>query len=1241
MLIEDDSIYLYHLTLRSPSLSQYSLLGQFLGTKKSQELLLANSTFIELWKPISDTGKVQKILVQNTLGIIQSVGTLRLPGSQKDFLVITSDSGNIVIAEYDELSNNFIPRVQEPHSKNGFRRITPGEYLSIDPHNRAVMISAIEKNKLVYKVSSNAEGQIELSSPLEASTRELLTLQTCALDTGFDNPMFAAIEIDYSEYESQDGSSSNRYDPQNSPLILNYYELDQGLNHIVKKKANGLIPASSTCLIPLPGHIGGLLISCQSFLIYDHLQRERLYLPLPIREGSSETIITSHVTHKLKKNKFFILCQSSLGDLFKITVDYNEAEEKIECISVKYFDTIPFSNSLNISKSGFLFANSSNNNKHYYQFEDLAEDDDETTLKSSGIKDSDIANYPLDSRLFKLKALENLALVDIIETLHPVIDATLLETKNNLTPDPSYQILTLSSHSYLKKLTYGFPTSTIVSEPCPKLVPTSVFTTKISFESTDDQYLILSSSLSSETLVFSIGEDIDLVDDSEFVTSQNTIAVQQIGKSSIVQVHADGIRHIKHIQDGDIIKKKTTDWVTPGGISILKAGTNNEQVIIGLSNREIRYFEVDPVDDQLKEYGDTLEISSGNITSLAISPILDSGNRKSPYAIVGSSDETVQVISLLDHNMLEILTIQALSANSSSIQILTHERNTYVHIGMENGLYVKTLIDDITGKLSDSRIKYLGSMPVQLSTIGLPQIDQTGILAISSRPWIGYHNKGAYNIAPLMDTSMNTAVSIHSEALGGDGIVGISDGKLTILTLNDGTGEEAVFDLDNDFTVSSLPLRYTPKRMITDKSTSGTLIHVIESEYGIKSPFPKTVFQSDKEDTEQDGVDQDYYQAFGYEKSEGSWASCVQTIDYDNNSIIQSIEFGNNQAAISLCQVSFESHPNKEYLIIGVTEDQRYLPNLTSKNYLFTFEIKKKKHDQANLEFVHETSIEGPPTAIIPFKGKLLVGMKNYLRLYDLGQRQLLRKASSTITHLTTIVKLIHQGGDVVVSGDARHSTTFIKYDSITNQFIPFCDDIMQRQITALATLDSHTIIGGDKFGNCFVSRLSNSALQQITDDINLRYQESHLNGSSSRSRNLCEFYLQDIPTSFFKGSMTVGGLDSIFYTGLQGTIGMLMPVITKSEIEMLSKLETLLREFFSVNFDDFDKDKNGYNLLGKDHLTFRSYYNPVKNVIDGDFIEKFYELNISQKIKISTALDRTPKEIEKKISDLRIRSAF
>lgn len=55
-------------------------------------------------------------------------------------MVIGSDSGRIVILEYNPTKNTLEKVHQETFGKSGCRRIVPGQYLAVDPKGRAVMI---------------------------------------------------------------------------------------------------------------------------------------------------------------------------------------------------------------------------------------------------------------------------------------------------------------------------------------------------------------------------------------------------------------------------------------------------------------------------------------------------------------------------------------------------------------------------------------------------------------------------------------------------------------------------------------------------------------------------------------------------------------------------------------------------------------------------------------------------------------------------------------------------------------------------------------------------------------------------------------------------------------------------------------------------------------------------------------------------------------------------------------------
>ena len=61
------------------------------------------------------------------------------------------------------------------------------------------MISAMEKAKLVYILNRDASASLTISSPLEAHRNASIVHHIVGLDVGFENPTFAALEVDYGD----------------------------------------------------------------------------------------------------------------------------------------------------------------------------------------------------------------------------------------------------------------------------------------------------------------------------------------------------------------------------------------------------------------------------------------------------------------------------------------------------------------------------------------------------------------------------------------------------------------------------------------------------------------------------------------------------------------------------------------------------------------------------------------------------------------------------------------------------------------------------------------------------------------------------------------------------------------------------------------------------------------------------------------------------------------------------------
>lgn len=357
-------MFLYSLSILRPSAITQAILGSFTG-KKQQEIVVAQGSMLSLLRPDATQGKVHAILTHDVFGIVRCMSAFRLAGSSKDYIIVGSDSGRITILEYIPQTNKFNRLHLETFGKSGVRRVIPGQFLACDPKGRACLIASVEKNKLVYVLNRDAQAQLTISSPLEAHKPHCLVFALVALDVGYDNPVFASLELDYGEVDQD--SSGQAYEELDKNLV--YYELDLGLNHVVRKWSDA-VDRTASMMFQVPGGVdgpSGVLVCAEDNIYYRHINKAPSRVPIPRRKGPTEDpnrkrVIVSGVMHKMR-GAFFFLLQSEDGDLFKVTLDYEE-EAGVARIKIKYFDTVPVASSLCILKSGFLFVASEASNQY-------------------------------------------------------------------------------------------------------------------------------------------------------------------------------------------------------------------------------------------------------------------------------------------------------------------------------------------------------------------------------------------------------------------------------------------------------------------------------------------------------------------------------------------------------------------------------------------------------------------------------------------------------------------------------------------------------------------------------------------------------------------------------------------------------------------------------------------------------------------------------------------------------------
>nr|CAB3266003.1 splicing factor 3B subunit 3 [Phallusia mammillata] len=1216
-------MFLYGLTLQRASTITHAVHGNFSGTKQ-QEIAVARGKLLELLKPDPNTGKVHTLISVEVFGEIRCIMSFRLTGGNKDYVVCGSDSGRICILEYIPNKNKFEKVHLETFGKSGCRRIVPGQYLAIDPKGRAVMIGAVEKQKLVYILNRDSQARLTISSPLEAHKSNTLVYHMVGMDVGFENPMFACLELDYEEADTDPTGETI----QTTQQTLTFYELDLGLNHVVRKYSEPLDDRANH-LICVPGGNdgpGGVLVCAENYVTYKNFgDQPDIRMPIPRRRNDLDDpergmIIVCSATHKTK-SMFFFLIQTEQGDIFKMNLETDE--DMVTEIRLKYFDTVPVACAMCVLRTGFLFVNAEYGNHCLYQIAHLGDDDDETEFSSA---------MPLeegDTFFYAPRPLRNLVLVDELDSLSPIMACQISDLANEDTPQ-MYVTCGRGPRSSFRVLRHGLEVSEMAVSELPGN-PNAVWTVKTSDDEEYDSYIIVS--FVNATLVLSIGETVEEVTDSGFLGTTPTLSCSLLGENALVQVYPDGIRHIR-------ADKRVNEWKTPGKKTIFKCAVNQRQVVIALSGGELVYFEMDP-SGQLNEYTERKEMNS-EVVCMDLGKVPPTEQR-TRFLAVGLADNTVRIISLDPQDCLQPLSMQALPATPESVAIIEiggGEDETgaqrasggfMLNIGLQNGVLLRTALDSVTGDLSDTRTRYLGTRPVKLFKVLMQGSD--AVLGMSSRTWLSYQYQNRFHLTPLSYDSLEFASGFASEQCP-EGIVAISTNTLRILALE---------KLGTVFNQVSTSLQYTPRRFAVHAESNHVVI--IETDHNTYTDETKErrKQQMAEEMIEAAGEDEKELAAemtaaflrenlpedkFGSPKAgPGMWASQIRLLNPVSGDTLDKACLNQNEAAVSICMCKFANHGEQTFILVGVACDLQLNPRQPKGGgEIHTYSI---NNEGTKIELLHKTMVDEVPSAICAFQGRVLIGVGKLIRVYDLGKKKLLRKCENK--HIPNYIVSIHSIGHRILVCDVQESVHWVRYRRHENQLVVFADDTYPRWVTCATILDWNTVALADKFGNIAILRLPSDTNDDVQDDpsgTKALWSRGILNGAMQKGDLLCSYHVGETILSLQKTTLIPGGSESLVYTTLSGGIGMLVPFTSHEDHDFFQHLEMHMRN-------------ENPPLLGRDHLAYRSFYFPIKNVIDGDLCELFNSMDYSKQKSVAEELDRIPAEVSKKLEDIRTRYAF
>ncbi|KAJ2235397.1 pre-mRNA-splicing factor rse1 [Coemansia sp. RSA 1722] len=1157
-------MYLYNLTLQPASSISTAILGHFSGTK-AQEIVVARNQKLELWQANTTTGKLSVEHSEDMFCRIRSLASFRVTGGSKDYIVMGADTGAACLMEYDFKNRRFKVVQYHEFGRTGLRRLVAGQYVATDPKGRAFMIGAVERSKLVYVVTRDSEARLVFGSPLEASKAHSICFDIVGVDVGYENPVFAALESVYDD-DNDDGDEN----AQKKQVV--YYELDLGLNHVVRKWA-AAVPDTANRLIALPGGDdgpSGVLVCSEGAIEYyspvvTSTEGLRVVIPRRTEQGEDRPVmIVTHAVHRMK-NAFFILAQGETGDLYKVIVEYSE--EAATQLGITYFDSIPPASCLRILRAGFLFAASADSGSHrLFQFENLG-----------------LETEPVNQQMLSLRELSSLILVDEVEGLCPILRSQVLNLAEEDTPQV-YALCGRAAQSALRIVRHGLEVSELAVSELPG-TPQAVWAVRRQGDF-DDLIVV---GFRDATLVLGVADDVTEVTNSGLLATEPTLALGVCDAGGIVQATPRVLRRVH--ADG-----RAAEWQPPRGLGITHAALNSRQAVVALGERAV-VFELDTM-GELRERAESLDAGT-DIVCVGL-PAVPQGRRGASFVAVGCADSTVRVFALGAGGEPELAAMQAVADAPESVALVQTPLGLMLFVGLRSGLLVRARVDEVTGELSDPRTRFLGACAVRLRPVTVR--GGAGVVALSTQPWLCHVHQGRLRTIPLSYDALDDACAFVSPQ-SPEGMVSIAAGTLRIISVD---------RLDAEFNHASIPLSLTPREFLLHPESRHFAI--IETEHGGAS-------MPDKQSPEQFGL---------VRQGAGQWASALRIVNPFDGESTQTVEFTDNWAAISLAHVSFAGH-SERYVAVGCVCAMTMRPRACESA---SIRIYRWNAEGTQLDLVHETPVDEIPQALLSFGGMLLVGLGRTLRLYDLGIRQLLKKAQTMVApSLVTGLYAHPTAPQRLFVTDVQESVQLVVYSQSSRQFHVVLDDSLPRYITCAHVLeDGDTVVAGDKFGNLFVLRAPEAVSRALDADpagtSRLVYDKPRLGASAHRWNAVCEFHAGDIVTSISTCSLAAGSRPVIFYTTLMGALQAAIPLPSQSDVDFFQALELNIR-------------KHSPPISGRDHLKHRSSYNPVKAVIDGDLCEQYNMLPDDTRELISDNLDRTQQDISKRLEDLRAMFAY
>lgn len=1221
-------------------------------------------------------------------------------GQKKDLLVVGSDSGSVAVLEFDLESAGWRSIMLEPFGRSGLRRSIPGQYVVIDPLNQAILVASLDHQRLFYTIEGRQQGFLEedgkkgkgasswsLSDPIESVVPGTLVFDVVALSRrDEENPLFAFLEVDYHEEQQQ---------TNNLGKIVSFWEVELSLGTVFERRGpveDVSVGADAYRIIALPGNLGLVVLRAAT----RHLEWLRMggrkptrtieitrkQIPLPPSSG----FITSHaiISNVLPVHlSCILLLQDEMGSVFAVNFCSKDDISANPGPSVHcYPEDNPLSlcvrSSLLFLPQGFLFAPSESSQSHtIFHLQSFSEESSVLVWEECG-------------------SMPNLG---------PCASAQLLSQKSNIDDDGRGREWSSGAANLYVARGYGpngasslacLQWGISVGEIASSDMTSSLFFSNLS--NTDDSVkhgnlidglwtlvdesrketcgIVLSTPLKQTCVLCVTGEEggvEEIKDNSSFLkTSSSTLGIFQMADGSVVKVHGGGFRQVRlawaGIQLSEVLNPKAArsipraaivEHALPSDASYVLAAGNARQLVMVLEKAKkhhLSYWELNE-EGVLVEHCVTKALPSP-CTCLTLG-MVPHGRLRSPFLVIGCEDEAVRVFSLVMassstlavviKNLADLhpVAVQALTAAPTSLALVTKTRpptfqpSLLLFIGLGSGILIQMAVHPLRGTLANPRAVQLmpdGALKI-LNFATSDGVEDEHVFILHSQCTFVQRNWGdcdhaSIRTAPLLDGPFVHVMPFRSSSFP-HALIGVTrDWQLKIVSLAEGV-EGRNLDADVAFAPTNhIPLPAQPRECLFR-----------DDRFFIRTLNPRDDNNSWLGDW------------LSVNPRDNTWASLLP-------------EPQQQQTLTTACLLTFfsgSSSESEQYMLLGVARGFQMAPRQSTSNALHLFRWTQTANF-TGWSLVHSTPIEDIPTCAVSFDGRLLVAVGSALRLYDLGQRKLLRKCECRLPSFVT--NLSHQGRRIFVA-DARESVQFVLYVPESKRLLLLADDVVPRMCTAaMALLDHDTVAFGDKFGNLVVLRLP-TALSEDLDAEPTASKFLHavdtgtdgsagfgsgqtlaLGGAPFKFERVAEYHLGDAIISLHRMKWRESSKECLAYCTVNGSLGVFLPLSTQSTTLFLQNLTLALRnpsnpitslpDSPAISIAELQRRQRLVMPLGRDHLKWRSAYVPQRAVIDGDFCEAAWSIVEQQQGRwaadVAKALELSGgvQEVKRRLGELR-----